>query len=74
MPATMIRTQIMKRFITVTLLAFAAIIAALSFTTVGIAGDQPVAETARLHFERQPQSAGGRAKAGAGSAIPAYLR
>jgi len=32
----------MKRFITVTLLAFAAIFTALSFTSIGIADDQPV--------------------------------
>lgn len=46
----------MKRFITVALLTFAAIIAALSFTTVGIAGDQPVVGSPAPEFELPDQT------------------
>ena len=56
MPALMIRTQIMKRFITVALLAFAAIIAALSFTSIGIADDQPIVGSPAPEFELPDQT------------------
>lgn len=56
MPALMIRTQIMKRFITVALLAFAAIIAAVSFTSIGIADDQPIVGSPAPEFELPDQT------------------
>lgn len=46
----------MKRFITVTLLAFAAIIAALSFTSIGIADDQPIVGSPAPEFELPDQT------------------
>jgi peroxiredoxin Q/BCP len=46
----------MKRFITVALLAFAAIIAALSFTSIGIADDQPVVGSPAPEFELPDQT------------------
>ena len=46
----------MKRFITVALLAFAAIIAALSFTSIGIADDQPIAGSPAPEFELPDQT------------------
>jgi len=52
----MIRTQIMKRFITVALLAFAAIIAALSFTSISIADDQPVVGSPAPEFKLPDQT------------------
>lgn len=46
----------MKRFITVALLAFAAIITALSFTSIGIADDQPVVGSPAPEFELPDQT------------------
>ena len=46
----------MKRFITVALLAIAAIIAALSFTSIGIADDQPVVGSPAPEFELPDQT------------------
>ena len=56
MPATMIRTQLMKRFITVASPVIAAIIAALSFTSIGIAGDQPIVGGPAPQFELPDQT------------------
>ena len=46
----------MKRFITVAALVFAAIIAALSFTSVGIADDQPIIGSPAPEFELPDQT------------------
>jgi len=46
----------MKRFITVALLALAATIAALSFTSIGIADDQPVVGGPAPEFELPDQT------------------
>ena len=46
----------MKRFITVALLAFAAIIAALSFTSIGTADDQPIVGSPAPEFELPDQT------------------
>jgi peroxiredoxin Q/BCP len=46
----------MKRFITVTALVFAAIIAALSFTSIGIADDQPIVGGPAPEFELPDQT------------------
>lgn len=46
----------MKRFITVALSAFAAIITALSFTSIGIADDQPVVGSPAPEFELPDQT------------------
>jgi thioredoxin-dependent peroxiredoxin len=46
----------MKRFITVALIAFVAIITALSFTSIGIADDQPVVGSPAPEFELADQT------------------
>lgn len=46
----------MKRFITVALLIIAAIIATLSFTSVGIAGEQPIVGSPAPEFELPDQT------------------
>jgi thioredoxin-dependent peroxiredoxin len=45
----------MKRFITITLLATAAIATALSFTSIGIAAEQPAVGSAAPEFELEDQ-------------------
>jgi len=46
----------MKRFITVALLIFAAIIATLSFASIGIAGEQPIVGSPAPEFELPDQT------------------
>jgi peroxiredoxin Q/BCP len=46
----------MKRLITVAALVFAAIIAALSFTSIGIADDQPIIGSPAPEFELPDQT------------------
>lgn len=56
MLASMLRTQIMKRFITVALLFLAAMTTSLSFTSIGIADDQPVVGSPAPQFELADQT------------------
>jgi len=56
MPALIIRTPIMNRFVTTAVIVVVSIIAALSFTPIGIANDQPLAGSPAPEFELPDQT------------------
>lgn len=55
LPALKTRTQIMMRFISVAVVALAAILISLTITSIGIAGEQPVVGTPAPEFELPDQ-------------------
>ena len=55
LPALKNRTQIMMRFISVAVVALAAILISLTITSIGIAGEQPVVGTPAPEFELPDQ-------------------
>lgn len=56
MPALIIRTLIMNRFVTTAVIFIVSIVAALSFTSVGIANDQPLTGSPAPEFELPDQT------------------
>ena len=56
MPAFIMRTSIMYRFVSVSAIAIVLIIAALSFTSIGFANDQPIVGSPAPEFELADQS------------------
>ncbi len=55
LPALKTRTQIMMRFISVAVVALAAILISLTITSIGFAGEQPVVGTPAPEFELPDQ-------------------